>query len=132
MKIELPKFVPKGWGWESWLANNELYCGKILYVHRSKMCSYHYHKKKDETFYLLDGRIKLWYCHPSTYTLQSRVDKIDHGVQIVMEPGDCFRLPPLTRHRFKGLADSHIIEISTHHEEEDSYRLVDGDSQKGD
>lgn len=25
------KFVPKGWGFEKWIVNNEEYCGKLLY-----------------------------------------------------------------------------------------------------
>ena len=41
----------KGWGYENWLVNTELYCGKILHFNHGKQCSLHYHKIKDETFY---------------------------------------------------------------------------------
>lgn len=126
--IEPPKFVPKGWGWESWLANTDDYCGKILYVHRNKKCSFHYHKVKDETFYLLDGKICLLYAEPESAGLpNTTVDNPGHALPVILEPGDCFHVPVLMRHRFIGLKDSHIIEISTHHEDSDSYRIEKGD-----
>ena len=24
------KYVPKGWGYEKWIVNNEMYCGKLV------------------------------------------------------------------------------------------------------
>ena len=44
--------VPKGWGFEKWIVNNEKYCGKLLYFIKDRKCSWHYHKIKDETFYI--------------------------------------------------------------------------------
>ena len=117
--MELPKFVSKGWGWESWLANTPEYCGKILYVHKSKKCSYHLHKLKDETFFILEGLIKLLYSESS--------DKLEEAKEIILEPGYSFRVPRLMRHQFIGLENSRIIEVSTHHDDEDSYRMVKGD-----
>ena len=55
-KIEI-KFVPKGWGFEKWIVNNEKYCGKLLYFAKGKKCSWHYHKIKDEVFYIQSGKI---------------------------------------------------------------------------
>ena len=46
------KLVPKGWGYEKWIVNSPLYCGKILWFCKDKKCSWHYHKKKDEVFYI--------------------------------------------------------------------------------
>ena len=40
------KIVPKGWGHEKWIVNNEMYCGKILFMEKNKRCSWHYHKSK--------------------------------------------------------------------------------------
>ena len=31
------KFVPKGWGYEKWIANGPEYCGKILFVKGQEM-----------------------------------------------------------------------------------------------
>jgi oxalate decarboxylase/phosphoglucose isomerase-like protein (cupin superfamily) len=117
--LEQPKFVPKGWGCELWLANTPEYCGKVLSVHRFKRCSYHYHELKDETFFVQDGLIKLLYSMSE--------DSPDGAAEIVLEPGDSFHVPRLMRHQFIGLKHSHIIEVSTHHEDSDSYRLVLGD-----
>lgn len=45
------------------------------------------------------------------------------GREKIMAEGDAVRIKPNTKHRFSGLVDSVIIEISTHHEESDSYRV---------
>jgi mannose-6-phosphate isomerase-like protein (cupin superfamily) len=98
--------VPKEWGEEHWIVNGS-YCGKKLVLRRGWRCSLHYHKVKDEVFYLIKGRVLL---------------EID-GTEHVMVPGDHHRIAPGTRHRFSGIEDSEIIEFSTHHEDEDSYRV---------
>ena len=51
----------KGWGYELWIVNNNLYCGKILHFDKGKKCSWHYHKIKQETFYVQKGKLKIWY-----------------------------------------------------------------------
>ena len=55
MKIPI-KFVPKGWGYEKWIVNNEEYCGKLLFLAKGKKCSWHFHKLKDEVFYGQSGK----------------------------------------------------------------------------
>lgn len=97
----------KVWGYEVWLANNELYCGKILSLKKGYRCSMHYHKKKDETFYVLKGHILL-----------ELNDK-----RYVMSAGSAIRVFPYDKHRFTGITDAEILEISTQHFEDDSYRL---------
>jgi len=103
----------KSWGSETWLCNNNLYCGKLLNVERGKWCSYHFHKLKDETFYVLHGWVLL------EYSLPGKPGRI---LQYLKE-GESIRIQPFTPHRFIGFVDSVIIEISTQHFEEDSYRL---------
>ncbi len=44
-----------------------------------------------------------------------------------MKPGDTLEITPGLMHRFTGLEDSEIIEFSTEHFEEDSYRVEKGD-----
>ena len=57
-KTFLPiKFVPKGWGFEKWIVNCDEYCGKLLYMVKGKRCSWHYHKLKDEVFYIQSGKV---------------------------------------------------------------------------
>jgi quercetin dioxygenase-like cupin family protein len=102
------KKVPKVWGSEEWIVNNELYCGKILNLKKGFRCSIHHHKNKHETFYILEGKVLL---------------ELDEK-KIIMNPGDVQILPPLQKHRFTPIIDSKIIEFSTHHEDSDSYRDV--------
>ena len=62
MRTHLPiKFVSKGWGFEKWIVNNSEYCGKLLYFIKGKRCSWHYHIKKDEVFYVQSGKIEVRY-----------------------------------------------------------------------
>ena len=49
------KLVPKGWGFEKWIVNKPEYCGKLLYLVKDKKCSWHYHKLKDEVFFIQSG-----------------------------------------------------------------------------
>ena len=129
-------FVSKGWGYEIWMVNNELYCGKILHVIKGKRCSVHYHKDKHETFYIKRGTIKLEYVYLKEFESYCKKYK-QYGVNDtwmflanhrILRVGDTFCIPPNTLHSFIGLSStSEIIEISTHHEDEDSYRLIKGD-----
>ena len=97
----------KSWGKEVWMANTELYCGKLLILKKGESCSLHFHKIKDETFYIYSGKV----------LMQIRVE------ETVMNVGDAVLIKPRTKHRFTGLEDSVIIEISTHHEDFDSYGI---------
>jgi len=107
------KTVIKNWGSEFWIANYD-YCGKQLNLKKDYRCSMHYHKIKDETFYLTKGKILL-----ETYASKEK----DDYQKLIMNVGDSYRVLPGIPHRFTGLEDSEIIEFSTHHEDEDSYRL---------
>lgn len=111
-------FIVKGWGWEEWISNTELYCGKRLFVKKGKKCSFHYHIKKDETFLIIYGKL---------YVLYSQQDDIEQACEIVLSPGDVFHVPPSLRHQFKGIEDTEFVEFSTQHFEEDSIRVVKGD-----
>ena len=100
------KTVKKVWGKEIWIVNTDKYCGKILELKKNWRCSRHYHKKKDETFYILSGKV--------LFELNDN--------KMILEPGDSIRIKPNNWHRFTGLEDSKIIEFSTHHEDSDTYR----------
>ncbi len=112
------RFMKKGWGYEYWLCNNELYCGKMLFLNEGKRCSWHYHKKKDETFYVDSGLVLVTYGFA------------DHQVRYknkTLYPGDVFHVPPGTRHQLIGLRESRVFEFSTTHREADSIRVIKGD-----
>lgn len=114
-----PKFYKKGWGSETWIVNNN-YCGKILKFNRGAEFSTHFHVEKEETFYVLDGVIEFTYFD------------LDCGEEITRQfiEGDVINIPKCQPHRVKAISKSTIIEISTHHEDSDSYRIKKGDSQK--
>lgn len=101
------KHVDKIWGGETWVVNNKLYCGKLLNLKKDYQCSIHKHNVKDETFYILKGKVLM---------------EVFKNVK-VMDVGDVVHIPPGTLHRFVGLDDSEILEISTEHMECDSVRV---------
>jgi mannose-6-phosphate isomerase-like protein (cupin superfamily) len=111
-------FVKKGWGSELWLANGELYCGKILRFDQGKKCSMHYHKIKTETFYLHSGRLILRIMN------SAEAEVVE---ELVLEAGQCMDIPPGLVHQMEALEDAELFEFSTEHFEEDSYRLIKGD-----
>jgi quercetin dioxygenase-like cupin family protein len=112
------KHVDKGWGWERWIVNKEEYCGKLLYFQSGKRCSWHYHKIKDEVFYLQSGKMMIYY---------SDDDDITKASQRVLKPGENFHVYVGLRHQMVALADSELFEFSTQHFDEDSYRVIKGD-----
>ncbi|MDQ3022996.1 MAG: cupin domain-containing protein [bacterium] len=118
------KIVPKGWGEERWLHNDELYCGKILVVNEGKRCSLHYHQLKTETFYIQQGRVRM----ELTDLKAGRETPPVILEDFEMQAGDTLLLKPGMVHRFTSLeGDAHIFEFSTQHFDEDSHRIEKGD-----
>ena len=112
------KHVEKGWGFEKWIANSELYCGKLLCFVKGKKCSWHYHKIKDEVFYVQSGKIKV---------LFSEQDNIEKADFVILEKGDNFHVYRGLRHQMIALEDSELFEFSTQHFDSDSHRIEKGD-----
>lgn len=112
------KHVPKGWGYEKWIVNNEEYCGKLLYFYKGKKCSWHYHVEKHETFYIQSGSILLKYGFD---------DDLDNAEQIQLNPGDRFFVARGMRHQMYALEDTEMFEFSTTHFDSDSHRVRKGD-----
>jgi mannose-6-phosphate isomerase-like protein (cupin superfamily) len=111
-------FVPKGWGFEKWITNNDKYCGKLLYFVKGKKCSWHYHKIKDEVFYIQSGKLQVFYGNCD--------NQLDASV-IVLEKGDSFHVKAGLRHQMLALEDTEMFEFSTQHFDDDSYRIIKGD-----
>lgn len=117
------QIVSKNWGYEIWIENNPLYCGKHLHVLPNKLCSVHYHKIKKETFYVISGSLLLEYSDSLDTNKWFNATNIN---RITLNTGDSFTIEPLIAHRFTS-AQSYacdFIEISTHHDDNDSYRLI--------
>ena len=107
---ERQRTVYKKWGHERIIVNNDLYCGKILHINTGHISSYHYHKLKTETFYVLFGTVNL---------------QIEDNVY-VLNSGDSITIKPYQKHQFKALTSYvDIIEFSTPHYDSDSYRLTE-------
>ncbi len=112
------KFVSKGWGFEKWIVNNKEYCGKLLYFAKGKKCSWHYHKLKDEVFYIQSGKVKVFY---------GDSDNILDSNTVILEKGDNFHVYRGLRHQMLALEDTELFEFSTQHFDSDSYRIEKGD-----
>jgi mannose-6-phosphate isomerase-like protein (cupin superfamily) len=107
------KIVKKVWGHEEIIVNIPLYCCKILYVKQGYQCSLHHHAKKHETFYITDGVV--------------RMEVGSH--KKVMSGGHMIQIEPFVKHRFTGLTHCQILEISTQHFDDDSYRVKGEESR---
>jgi mannose-6-phosphate isomerase-like protein (cupin superfamily) len=114
--------VKKGWGYELIWATNDKYCGKIMVFEKAgNKFSLHFHKEKDETWFINSGRFKLRYVDTATATIYEKE----------LKEGDVWHNPPLMPHQLEALEDnSSITEVSTPDSVEDNYRLAPGDSQK--
>jgi len=113
------KIVPKGWGFEKWIVNNKDYCGKLLYFVKGKKCSWHYHMIKDETFYIQSGKILLKY---------SKEDDLNEAHEIILNKGERYHIYQGLRHQMIALEDTELFEFSTQHLDEDSIRVMQGDT----
>ena len=107
------KIVNKDWGNEVWIVNATRagYCGKAMFVRNvwSSKGRYHYHLKKDETFYVLSGVLLL---------------DIYGDMRYRLNPTNSFRIRPNIAHRFRAEgANCTFIEFSTYHCDSDSYYL---------
>ena len=79
-----------------------------------------YHLDKDETWYVKSGTFIYRY-----------IDLRNADVtEITLVPGNTVRQKPGQPHQLQALEDGEIFEVSTHHSDEDSYRVWKGDSQK--
>ena len=105
--------VDKPWGHELIWAHTERYVGKILHINAGHALSLQYHRKKDETIYVLRGRMRFEHYRegaaPETTELAA---------------GDAFHITPGLRHRMVAVEDCDVLEASTP-ELDDVVRLED-------
>ncbi len=114
--------VDKGWGYELIWATNEHYCGKIMVFEKvGSKFSMHFHKEKDESWFVNNGRFLLNYVDTTTAEFKS----------LELTDGMTWRNPPLMPHQLVCMEPgSSITEVSTPDSVEDNYRIAPGDSQK--
>ena len=105
------KRIEKPWGYEIIWAQTERYVGKKLFIIQGESLSRQYHEVKDETIYVIEGKLKLELGDPVETTLG-------------MGPGASCHITPNTVHRMIALTDVTICEVSTP-ELDDIVRLED-------
>lgn len=98
-----PQRVEKPWGYELIWALSEAYAGKLLSVNAGQELSLQFHKEKDESWYVLEGRAELELAAAGEKTTSTEV----------VTPGAAFRFTPGTVHRIRALEKTVIIEVST-------------------
>ncbi len=110
---ELPHRVDKPWGHELWFAQTDRYAGKLLHVRAGQRLSVQYHEEKDETSYLLSGRLRL-----------SQGQSADSLVTTELAAGAAWRSEPGQVHTIEAIEDAVVVEVSTP-ELDDVVRIFD-------
>jgi mannose-6-phosphate isomerase len=115
-----PERVEKPWGHELIWALTELYCGKLLVIRAGHELSLQFHREKDESWYVLEGRAKLELAAPGEKSTSTEV----------VTRGAAFHITPGTVHRIHALEDTTVLEVSTPHLH-DVVRLEDSYGREG-
>ena len=119
MTVPGARHVPKPWGHELIWAHTERYVGKILVIEAGKRLSLQRHEIKDESIYVLAGRLRL------------HLEDDDGAVQIEeLGPGDHRRVATGRIHRYEALERVELMEVSTP-ELDDVVRLEDDYGREG-
>ena len=115
-----PKRVDKPWGYELIWALTDRYCGKLIVVRAGQALSMQFHREKDESWYVLEGRAEI--------EMAGAGEK--SPAREVVTPGAAFRITPGTVHRVRALEDTTILEVSTP-QIDDVVRLEDAYGREG-
>lgn len=98
----------KPWGYEKILINTEKYLTKELFIKEDYRTSFHYHKKKDETMYIIKGSGYIEFEDKKEY----------------FSKNDTIRIKPKTPHSIVAMENTLLQEVSTPHPE-DTIRIKD-------
>ncbi len=109
----VPKRVDKPWGYELIWAHTDRYVGKILHIDAGQALSYQYHRRKEETIYVLRGELILHVAGPG-----------EQPAVLRLREGEVFHIAPGLRHRFEAEGAVELLETSTP-ELDDVVRLED-------
>lgn len=108
-----PKHVVKPWGYEIHWAVTDQYVGKLLHIEAGHLLSLQYHNRKDESIYVLRGRMIFRYQNAAG----ALVDR-------EMIAGEAQHVPTGLVHQFEALEHTDVLEASTPHLD-DVVRLKD-------
>lgn len=84
---------------------NRSYAKKLIVMLPRQKHPYHFHKRKEETFQLVDGDLQV----------------VKDGESVALEPGDTFLVEPNCWHKFHTLHGVIFEEVSTTHYNDDSF-----------
>lgn len=118
--IIVPEKIEKPWGWELWVAVTDKYAGKILHINPGQKLSRQYHRRKDETVYVMSGNLHV------------DIGKDKSIETIILPGGKSLRIAPGMIHRFMAAEDGpvELFETSTP-ELDDIVRIEDIYGRKG-
>jgi len=98
----------KPWGYEKVVINTDKYLTKELFIKEDYRTSFHYHKKKDETMYIIKGSGYIEFKDRKEY----------------FSKNDTIRIKPKTPHSIVAMENTLLQEVSTPHLE-DTIRIKD-------
>tara|TARA_B100000242_G_scaffold10643_1_gene6824 strand:- start:417 stop:764 length:348 start_codon:yes stop_codon:yes gene_type:complete len=107
------KIIKKPWGQEELIEINDRYMMKKLTMYSGHRCSTQYHNIKQETIYVLSGKLKI--------SFGSRIDNLRSKIFL---GGETITIAPKLIHRMEAIEDSIYLEASTP-EMDDVVRLQD-------
>lgn len=113
------KSVDKYWGDMKTLFENDLYTVKRIFMKKDTQSSMEYHVKKQESYYIESGRLKIG----------TRIGRAKN-TSLILEKGDVFHIPVGFMHMRIALEDTVIIEFSTLDDDGDSHIVEDGKTYK--
>ena len=113
------RHVPKPWGHELIWAHTDRYVGKVLVIEAGKRLSLQRHEVKDETIFVLSGRLLL--------QLEDDVGEVRAEE---LGPGEFRRVATGRIHRYEALERVELMEVSTP-ELDDVVRLEDDFGREG-
>lgn len=102
IKLFVPYEIPgKPWGEELVVAQTEAYLGKVLTMRAGHRGGLQYHERKDETFYLVSGSVRVIF------------DAGNGLVTRLMRPGQSYHVTPGAVHQVEAVTDAVLFEVST-------------------
>lgn len=112
--------VDKGWGYEDIWVTNDKYCSKFMHFNKGAKFSMHFHREKEETWYIMSGEFKVRWVDTSNASYNTTI----------LTAGNVWHNKPLLPHQVVCYKEGTILEVSTPDSVEDNYRILPGDSQK--
>lgn len=86
---------PKCWGRNTEIFKNNSASVNYLELVKGGVCSWHFHRHKNNTFHLISGKVLI---------------KTEHN-ETILEPGNSILVSAPLKHQFEALEDSKMIEV---------------------